>query len=119
MAVFSKIILTGSTHGQPIAITASGVFSATAGTTLHTAVTGTGTEIDEIYLYAYNTASIPSKLAIMFGANASNGRLNMIIPGESGELVVPGLPLRNGQVVGGKATAANLINIAGWVNRIT
>jgi hypothetical protein len=119
MAVFSKIILSGSTNGQPIAVAASGVFAATAGTTIHTAVTGVGTEIDEVYLYAWNGSTAVAKVAVMFGANASNARMNSIIPAESGEMIVPGLPLRNGQIVGAKATAAGIINIAGWVNRIT
>jgi len=50
MAIYKRK-LSGSTDGKPIKVVAT----ATAGTTIHTAVAGTtaGT-FDEIWLYAYN-----------------------------------------------------------------
>ncbi len=57
MAVYDKRLLSGSTNGRLIKVVAT----ATAGTLIHTAVTGT-TNIDEIHLYAVNFAGMTAIL---------------------------------------------------------
>ena len=116
MATYSKQLLSGSTNGKGIKVAAT----ATAGTTVHTAVSGTSS-IDEIWLYANNTSSAGVKLTIEWGeATAPDGNIEITIPAEGNGMVLiaPGIPLQNGLVVKAFAATANVINIFGYVNRI-
>lgn len=115
MATFSKVLLSGSTQGKAIKVAAT----ATAGTTIHTAIAGTSS-LDEIWLYAVNSSSTAVKLTIEWGeASAPDGNIELVIPAESGlVLVVPGLLLQNSLVVKAFADTANVICIHGYVNRI-
>jgi hypothetical protein len=116
MATYSKVLLSGSTNGKQIKV----VETATAGTTIHTAVSGTSS-LDEIWLYAINSSASNVKLTIEWGeANAPDGNIEVTIPAEDGYmLVVPGLLLQNSLVVKAFAGTANVILINGYVNRIT
>ena len=118
MATAVKRKLSGSTDGKAIKI----VQTATAGTTIHTAVAGTtaGT-FDEIWLYAVNSDTTARKLTIEWGeATAPDGNIELTIPAESGlVLVAPGLILQNSLVVKAFAAAANVVMIHGYVNSIT
>lgn len=116
MATYSKALLSGSTNGKQIKVAAT----ATAGTLIHTAVTGT-TNLDEIWLYAVNSSSTPVKLTIEWGeATAPDGNIEVSVPGEDGYmLIVPGLLLQNGLTVKAFAATANVIMINGYVNKIT
>lgn len=115
MSTFTKVLLSGSTQGKGIKV----VQTATAGTTIHTAVAGTSS-LDEIWLYAVNSSSAAVKLTIEWGeATAPDGNIELDIPGESGlVLVAPGLLLQNELVVKAFASSANVILIHGYVNRI-
>lgn len=116
MATFSKQLLSGSTNGKAIKVAAT----ATAGTLIHTAASGTST-IDEIWLYAHNTSSATVKLTIEWGeATAPDGHIEINIGAEGTGmvLVAPGIPLQNSLVVRAFAGTANVINIFGYVNRI-
>ena len=115
MATFTKILLSGSTNGKAILVTAT----ATPGTTIHTAVAGTSS-LDEIWLYAVNSSDVDVKLTIQWGEEtAPNGNIEVFIPGESGLIpVIPGLLLQNSLVVRAFADTANVICIHGYVNRI-
>lgn len=116
MAIFSKQLLSGSTNGKAIKVAAT----ATAGTLIHTAASGTST-IDEIWLYAHNTSSATVKLTIEWGeATAPDGHIEINIGAEGTGmvLVAPGIPLQNSLVVRAFAGTANVINIFGYVNRI-
>ena len=114
MATYTKELLSGSTDGQPIKVAAT----ATAGTLIHTAH---ATSKDEIHLWAVNTDSSDRKLTLEWGGVASPDNLiEVTIPAEAGLLLVaPGLPLTNSKVVRAFAAAANVVNIVGFVNRIT
>lgn len=118
MAVFSKIALSGSTDGRMIEVTAT----ATAGTTIHTAH---ATALDEIHLWAVNSTASDVKLTIEYGGVTTGGGsgldiIEFTVPTEDGlYLVVPGLVLTNSLVVRAFAGSANVIGIAGYVNRIT
>jgi hypothetical protein len=118
MATFVKRKLSGSTDGKPIKVVAT----ATAGTTIHTAVAGTtaGT-FDEIYLYAFNSHTAAVTLTIEFGdVSVPDNTIVVTLASKSGlQLIVPGLILQNGKVVKAFAGTANVITISGWVNAIT
>jgi hypothetical protein len=116
MATFSKQLLSGSTNGRAIKIAAT----ATAGTLIHTAVSGTSAE-DEIWLYAHNTSASVVKLTLEWGGTTSPDDLievNVPVDGTGLILVAPGILLQNGLVVRAFAGTANVLNIFGYVNRI-
>ena len=116
MATFSKRLLSGSTDGKAIKV----VQTATAGTTIHTAVSGTS-NIDEIWLYAINSSASSVKLTIEWGqADSPDGNIELTVLPEAGLVtVIPGLLLQNSLVVKAFAGTANVIMLHGFVNRIT
>jgi hypothetical protein len=116
MATFTKRLLSGSTNGLGIKVVAT----ATLGTTIHTAVTGTS-DMDEIYLYAVNSDTTARKLTIEWGgATSPDCLIEYTVPAEDGiYLVAPGLLLNNSLVVTAFCATANVVMIHGWVNRIT
>lgn len=115
MATFTKTLLSGSTNGKAILVSAT----ASPGTDIHTAVAGTSS-LDEIWLYAANSSSSDDKLTIEWGeTTAPKGNIELTIPGESGlTLIIPGLLLQNSLVIRAFASTANVICIHGYVNRI-
>ena len=118
MATVVKRKLSGSTDGKAIKITQT----ATAGDTIHTAVSGTTDgSYDEIWLWAYNGHSADVVLTIEFGgAIVPDQNIVLTVPCKSGLIpVVPGLILQNEMVVKAFAGTANVITIIGFVNRIT
>jgi len=117
MATYSKIKLSGTpADGRNIKV----VPTATAGTTIHTAVSGTS-DLDEVWLYACNTDSADRKLTIEYGGVASPDDLTEVtIATEAGwVLVCPGLLLQNGLIVRAFDATGNVTMINGYVNRIT
>ena len=117
MATFTKTLLSGSTNGKAIKV----VQTATAGTTIHTAVSGTSS-LDEIWLYAHNSSASAVKLTLEWGeANAPDGNIEINIGAEGTGLVLvaPGLLLQNSLVVKAFAATANVITLTGYVNRIS
>jgi len=119
MATFSKIALSGSTDGKMIKVAAT----ATAGTTIHTGST-TSTTFDEVWLYAVNSSGSTVKLTIEWGGTTSpDDLIEFTVPAEDGlYLIVGGLVIKGNAtalVVRAFAATANVINIAGYVNRIT
>ena len=116
MATFSKQLLSGGTNGKNVKVVAP----ATAGTTIHTAVSGTS-DMDEVWLYAMNTDSSDRKLTIEYGGTTSpDDLIELTITTEAGwTLVCPGLLLQNSLVIKAFAAAANVVVINGYVNRIT
>jgi hypothetical protein len=116
MATFSKQLLSGSTNGRAIKVAAT----ATAGTLIHTAVSGTSAE-DEIWLYAHNTSATSVKLTLEWGGTTAPDdhiEVNIGAEGAGLILVAPGILLQNGLVVRAFAGTANVLNIFGYVNRI-
>lgn len=119
MATFSKVLLSGSTHGRAIKVAAT----STPGTTIHT--TGTSASvIDVITLYAHNSSGSPVELTIEWGGTTSpDDHVTLTIPAKSGRtLVIAGEPLTGdgsaGLVVNAFAATTNVIMISGDVNRI-
>lgn len=117
MATFTKQLLSGSTNGKGIKVAAT----ATAGTLIHTAVSGT-TAMDEVWLYANNTSGSTVKLTIEWGeATAPDGNIEINVGSEGTGLILisPGILLQNGLTIKAFAGTANVINIFGYVNRIS
>jgi len=118
MTSFAKIELSGSTDGRPINIGATG----TAGTLIHTAQAGVGADnYDEVYIYACNTSDSDANITLEWGGVTDPDDL-VIVPVASKvglALITPGLIIQNSLVVRGFASVENVINVAGFVNRIT
>ena len=120
MATYTKVLLSGSTQGQPVTV----VQTASTGTTIHS--TGTSASvIDEIWLYANNTSTSPVLLTIQFGGTASpqNSKPITLSPQSGDVLVIAGLPLTGtgsaANTVYAFAATASVITISGYVNRIS
>lgn len=115
MATFSKEFLSGGTgDGLGIKVTQT----ATVGDTIHAA---DASEKDEIFIYAFNTDSSDRTLTLEWGgADDPDDLIEHVVPATDGlHLVVPGLILSGGDTVKAFASAANVIVIYGFVNRIT
>lgn len=115
MATYSKSLLSGSTNGKAVKVVAT----ATAGTLLHTAVSGT-TNMDEVWLWCVNSSALNVKLTLEWGeATAPDGNIEVTIPAEGGlVLIAPGLLLQNGLTVRAFAGTANVLTVHGFVNNI-
>jgi hypothetical protein len=116
----SKVLLSGSTGGMPIKIAATG----SVGTTIH--ATGTSsTTIDEVWLYATNTSAASVNLTIEFGSTtAPDQNIIVAIPSKSGlSICTAGLVLTGTGAAARTITAfagtTNVINIIGYINRIS
>ncbi len=116
MATFSKQLLSGSTNGKAIKVAAT----ATAGTLIHTAVSGTS-NLDEIWVFAVNTSTSSVKLTVEWGeATAPDGNIEVTVLPEAGMVtVIPGFLLQNALTVRAFAGTTNVISVHGFVNRIT
>jgi hypothetical protein len=118
MAIAYKRKLSGSTSGRGIKVAAT----ASAGTTIHTAVADTSAGTwDELWLWAVNSDTTARKLTIEFGGTTSpDDLIEQTVPPESGlMLVVPGLVLQNGLIVRAFASAADVVIVHGFVNTVT
>ena len=117
MATFTKTLLSGSTNGKAIKVVAT----ATAGTTIHTAVSGTAS-LDEVWLYAHNSSAATVKLTLEWGeATAPDGNIEINVGAEGTGLVLvsPGILLQNSLVIKAFAATANVVTLTGYVNRIS
>ena len=117
MATYSKHLLSGSTNGKNISETGYATGSAV---TVHTATSGTS-NLDEIWLYATNTSAAAVVLTVEFGGTTNqDDYIELELAADSGmTLIIPGLLLQNSLVVKAWAATADVININGYVNRIT
>jgi hypothetical protein len=114
MASISKQILSGSTNGRLIQVTAT----ASTGTTIHTAVAGTSS-IDEVYLWANNTSASAVLLTIEYGGTGTANEVKFTIPAQVGLVdIVTKQLLQNSLVIRAYAATGSVINVGGYVNRI-
>ena len=114
MANYTRVLLSGSTNGRGIKV----VQTATAGTTIHTAVAGT-TDMDEVWLWAQNNHTAAVILTLEWGNASIDDNIVVTIPAKSGlYLVAPGLMLQNGLSIAAFASVANVVIIHGYVNRL-
>lgn len=119
MATFTKKLLSGSTNGRAIKVSAS----ASPGVTIHT--TGaSSSEIDETWLYAYNADTSARLLTVQWGNTSTpDDDIKVTIPAQSGlVLVAPGLVLTgtsaSANIIRAYADSSNVITVHGYVNRI-
>ena len=117
MATYSKHLLSGSSNGKNISVTGNATGSAV---TVHTAISGTS-NLDEIWLYATNTSAAAVVLTVEFGGTTDqDDYIELELAADSGmTLIIPGLLLQNSLLVKAWAASADVININGYVNRIT
>jgi hypothetical protein len=119
MATFSKTILSGSTDGRGILVSAT----ASAGTLIHTG-SSTATTLDEIWLYAVNYDTSNRKLTVQWGGTtAGSDDIEYTIVAENGlYLISAGLLIKGNAtplVVRAFAATSTSIVVHGYVNRIT
>jgi len=118
MATFSRILLSGSTSGRVIPVAAT----ATPGTAIHTAVSGSSS-FDEVYLWASNVTATAATLTIEWGGVTDPGDhvvKALEIPANSPPIpIVTGQVLNGGLLVKAFSDTASAINVGGFVNRIT
>ena len=117
MGTWSKVVLSGSTNGQGVAITG---LTPSTGNLIHTPASGNG--LDEVIIYAYNSATTARELGIAIGPTTNVGSrfVHTLPAGDKAGLqpIVPGLTLNATTcTVRMYATAADIINVFGWVNR--
>lgn len=111
---YTRVLLSGSTNGRGIKV----VQTATAGTTIHTAVTG-ATDMDEVWLWAQNNHTTAVILTLEWGNASTDDNIVVSIPAKSGlYLVAPGIMLQNELIVKAFASTANVIIIHGYANRL-
>lgn len=120
MAQISSIerrILSGSTNGKGILITGTDVNGAN---TIHTA-TSTSGEIDEVWLYCYNSGTATITLTLCLGGTTDPDDLSKVnIPAQSGEILcLHGECFNGGVVIKAFADTTNKLIIRGYVNRMT
>lgn len=110
-------LLSGSSNGDPIAIAAT----ATPGTTIHTAVSGT-TSMDEVYAFFSNNSDDYVTVTIEWGSTtATTGALVSAYTLPPRSLPIPigtGQRTQNGNVIAAFASVTNVVVCTGWVNRI-
>lgn len=121
MASFSKIALSSSTDGRPIKVVATAI--ATSPTLIHTGST-TATTFDEVWIYAQNNHTADVALRLGFGGTTDpDDIIEFTVKTKAGlYLIVPGLVLKGNATaltVRAAAGTANVISLAGYVNRIT
>lgn len=117
MPSYSREKLSGSTNGKSIKVAAT----ATAGTTFHTAVSGT-TSWDEVYLWVTNTSGGAVNLTIEWGGVTDPDNLivkTLSIPANSPPIpVLTGQIIQNGLTCAAFAGSGNVLLLTGYVNRI-
>jgi hypothetical protein len=120
MATFTKVLLSGSSQGKAVKVVAT----ASSGTTIH--ATGTSSSIiDEVWIYAYNSASTATALTVQYGGTTSvDNDIKITVPPTTGlTLVVPGLILTGdgttASTIRAYAATANVVTLSGYVNRIS
>ena len=117
MATYSKVKLSGSDDGRNISVTGT---ATGASVTVHQAGAGTS-NMDEVWIYACNTSASAVVLTIEYGGTTDQDDLiELELAADSGmTLIVPGFLLMDDLYVKAFAASANVININGFVNRIT
>ena len=119
MASITKRVLSGSTDGFPINVSQT----AFSGTLIHTGSTSTNT-IDEVYVYAYSSATSVVSITVEMGGASASGIMRFDIPPLSEPfLLLPGIILQGRSATGADlrvgASTSNVVSLIGWVNRIT
>ena len=114
MATIIKRLLSESQYGKNILVTGTAPEGLT---TLHNSVAGT-TNLDEIYLYAYNSMPDDVELTTYWGVTGVSEEMKVTIPYQAGRyMIVDGKLLQNGLSVTAFCSSGSGINVDGYVNR--
>ncbi len=120
---FSLINLSASADGSPIQITTTGLVTGLSaaspyvGQVIHSGI-GTGSQLDEVFLYATNRAVSGLYLGIQWGNTGTGASMQMTIPSADGfTLISPGLIIGSGSIIRAYASVANNISLMGYVQR--
>jgi hypothetical protein len=115
--IYNRILLSGSTDGKPIPVAAT----ATPGTLIHTAVTGTAA-FDCVHIWASNVTVGAATLTIEWGGVTDPGshmvKAYSIAANSEPKKVVDGQSIQNGLAIRAFSGTASALNITGHVNRI-
>lgn len=120
MATFSKILLSQSTDGASVFLTAT----AAPGVLVHATQSSTA-NYDEVWIYANNISASDVTVNVYWGNTGSTNYLGPVnVQAYAGPVLVsPGLILRGagstGSVIYSTASATGSVNLFGYVNRIT
>ena len=116
MATIAKQRLSAeTTSGESSVLIAA---TATAGTAIHAAVSGTS-DIDEVWLWANNNHTAAVVLEIEWGNTTANRNIQVTIQPNETVLVVPGWIANDSNAIAAFASVTNVINVHGYVNRIS
>lgn len=119
MATFSKVHLSASTGGRSIKITTT----SSTGDAIHSTTTSSST-IDEVWLYATNTGSSSVVLTLEWGGTSNpDDRIVAAVPPQSTVTLIPGHIISGtgsaARTIRAFASSANVINVFGYINRIS
>src|SRR3990172_2475974 len=103
--LYSAIVLSGSTDGQPIQVAATG----TPGTVVHAA--SASPTIDLVWLWASNVTGSDVILTVEFGTAGAAFEVDQKITANDNELVLAGVPLTNSKTVKVYAASGSAINV--------
>lgn len=109
---YTRIPLSGSTNGRGVQITAT----ATAGTTFHTAQSGTSF-VDVVTAYAANTDTVAHTVTLEWGGTGASNNAVYIVPPQSTVLLFTDWVIQNSLVCAAFCDTASKVNIVGFVNR--
>jgi hypothetical protein len=111
MGAVTPVIPSGSTDGAPVKIAAT----ATAGTLFHTADVAAK---DEVWMWLTNTDAVDRNVTVeLGGATAPDYNVKFIVPAGETILALAGTRLTNSKTVKAFASAANVVNMFGNINR--
>ena len=121
MATFNKELLSQSTDGRAIKVSATAI--GTSPTLIHTG-SATSTVLDEVWIYAQNNHTADVAVRIGFGGVTDpDDIIEYTVKTKGGlYLIVPGLILKGNATpltIRASAGTTNVISLSGYVNRIT
>ena len=116
MPTYTKVPLSVAISGQQIAVTGTTLAQSM---TIHTPASAT--VLDEVWLYATNVSEANAQVVITWANTGAAGQMYATIPFKAGRSLIIDGKLLSGTANSVKAYAAvtNVINIDGFVNRIT
>jgi len=110
-----KMVLSASTNGRPIAVTATTSGAADA---VHTAASASD-ELDEVWLYASNPSETTERvLTVMFGGSSSSDEISDTIPPQRTRLVLAGVTIGGASGLDIKAFVSAELRLTGHVVRL-
>jgi hypothetical protein len=117
MATYTRMMLSGDTHGIGILVVNT---TGGAADTVHTATASTTDPGDEVWLWADNPDTSVRTLKIWWGGvTAVTNEKVYVLPALTSDIpLIRGTPLRNSLVVKASCDAANKVSIRGFVNRV-